>query len=45
VPPHCHRRNAAERDIYTFKEHFVSGLASVEPDFPLKLWDRLLPQA
>jgi hypothetical protein len=22
VPPHCHRRNAAERAIRTFKEHF-----------------------
>jgi hypothetical protein len=45
VPPHCNRRNAAERAIQTFKEHFVSGLASVYPDFPLHLWDRLLPQA
>jgi hypothetical protein len=44
VPPHCHRRNAAERAICTFKEHFVSGLASVDPDFPLHLRDRLLPQ-
>jgi hypothetical protein len=40
VPPHCHRRNAAERAIRTFKEHFVAGLS-----FPLHLWDRLLPQA
>jgi hypothetical protein len=45
VPPHCHRRNAAERAIRTFKEHFVAGLASVDPTFPLHLWDRLLPQA
>jgi hypothetical protein len=45
VPPHFHRRNAAERAICTFKEHFVAGLASVDPDFPLHLWDRLLPQA
>jgi hypothetical protein len=44
VPPHCHRRNAAERAIRTFKEHFVAGLSSVEPAFPLHLWDRLLPQ-
>jgi hypothetical protein len=27
VPPHCHRRNDAERAIHTFKEHFVAGLA------------------
>jgi hypothetical protein len=45
VPPHCYRRNAAERAIRTFKEHFVAGLSSVDPSFPLHLWDRLLPQA
>jgi hypothetical protein len=45
VPPHCHRRNAAERAIRTFKEHFVAGLSSVDPTFPLHSWDRLLPQA
>jgi hypothetical protein len=45
LPPHCHRRNAAERAIRTFKEHFVAGVSSVDPAFPLHLWDRLLPQA
>jgi hypothetical protein len=45
VPPHCHRRNAAERAIRTFKEHFVAGISPVDPTFPLHLWDRLLPQA
>jgi hypothetical protein len=45
VLSHCHRRNAAEREIRTFKQHFVTGLASVDPDFQLYLWDRLLPQA
>jgi hypothetical protein len=45
VPPHCHRRNASERAIRTFKEHFVAGISSVYPAFPLHLWDRLLPQA
>jgi hypothetical protein len=45
VLPHCHRRNAAERTIRTFKEHFVAGLSSVDPSFPMHLWDRLLPQA
>jgi hypothetical protein len=29
----------------TFKEHFVAGISSVDPSFPLHLWDRLLPQA
>jgi hypothetical protein len=45
VPPHCHRRNAAERAIGIFKEQFVAGLSSVGPSFPMHLWDRLLPQA
>jgi hypothetical protein len=45
VPPHCHRLNAAERAIRTFNEHFVAGLSSVEPSFPLHLLDILLPQA
>jgi hypothetical protein len=45
VPPHCHRRNVAECAIRTFKEHFVAGLSSVDPSFPMHLWDRLLPQA
>jgi hypothetical protein len=45
VPPHVHRRNAAERAICTFKNHFIAGLCSVDKDFPLHLWDKLLPQA
>jgi hypothetical protein len=45
VPPHCHRRNAAERAIRTFKEQFVAGLSLVDPSFPMHLWGRLLPQA
>ena len=45
VPPHVHRRNAAERAIRTFKNHFVAGLCSTDRNFPLHLWDRLLPQA
>jgi hypothetical protein len=45
VPPRCHRRNTAERAIRTFKEHFVAGLSSMDPYFPMNLWDRLVPQA
>jgi hypothetical protein len=42
---HCNCRNAAERAIQTFKEHFVPGLSSIDPTFTLHLWDRLLPKA
>ena len=45
VPPHVHRRNAAERSIRTFKNHFIAGLCSADKDFPIHLWDRLVPQA
>ncbi|KAG7340278.1 hypothetical protein IV203_023821 [Nitzschia inconspicua] len=45
VPPYLHRRNAAERAIRTFKNHFIAGLCSTDPAFPIHLWDRLLPHA
>ena len=45
VPPGCHRRNAAEVAIQNFKAHFLSILAGVSDDFPMQLWDRLLPHA
>ena len=45
APPHCHRTNLAERSIQTFKSHFLAGLATCDPDFPLREWDRLLDQA
>ena len=37
VPPHLHRTNAAEKAIGTWKDHFVSGLSSTNPLFPLHL--------
>ena len=45
VPPHNHRRNAAERAIRTWKNHFTAGLCSTDDKFPMHLWDRLLEQA
>ena len=45
TPAGIHRRNKAERAIQTFKSHFISGLCTVDPKFPLNLWDKLLPQA
>jgi hypothetical protein len=45
VPPHCHQRNASERAIRNFKEHFVAGLSSFDPSLPMHLWDIILPQA
>ena len=45
VPPHLHQRNAAERAIQTFKNHFIAGMVSTHKDFPPHLWCRLFPQA
>ncbi len=44
ISPESHRMNAAERDIRTFKNHFISVLATADKDFPLSEWDLLLPQ-
>ena len=45
TPPRIHRQNAAERAIRTFKDHFIAGLASTDPDCPISLWCRVLPHA
>ena len=45
VPPHIHRRNAAEKAISTFKDHFIAGLANASPKMPMHLCYRILPQA
>ena len=45
VPPHDHRRNAAEKAIQIFKDHFVAILCGTDTSFPLYLWCRILPQA
>jgi hypothetical protein len=45
APPNVHRRNAAERAIRTFKNHFIAGLCSTDTHFPLTLWDTLILQA
>ena len=45
TPPNMHRINALERAIRTFKNHFLAGLATIDPKFPIREWDRLLPQA
>jgi hypothetical protein len=43
VKPNNHQVNAAECAIQTFKDHFVSALATTDSNFPLQLWDRLTP--
>jgi hypothetical protein len=45
VPPGIHRRNAAERAIRMFKDHFISILCGTDNTFPLRIWDKIIPQA
>ena len=45
VPPDQHRRNAVERAIRNFKNNLLAGLATCDPQFPLREWDRLILQA
>ena len=44
-PPKTHRSNSAERAIHTYKNYLKAGLASLDPAFPIKEWDRLITQA
>ena len=42
VTPNNQRSKTVERDIQTFKNHFIAGMCSVEKDFHLQMWYRLL---
>ena len=44
VEPHNHRVNAAERAVQTFKNLFISGLATCDENFPTILWSKLIAQ-
>jgi hypothetical protein len=44
VEPHNHHVNAAEHDIQTFKDAFIAALATTDSNFPLQLWDKIIPQ-
>ena len=37
--PKNHCTNAAERAIRTYKNHFIAGICSTDPKFPINQWD------
>ena len=41
-PPINNRANNAEREIQTFKNHFIEGLCIGDNDFNMQLWVRIL---
>jgi hypothetical protein len=44
APLHNHQVNAAKPAIATFKERFITTLATIDTLFPLQLWDEFLLQ-
>jgi hypothetical protein len=42
--PHLHHRNADKRAIRNFNNHLITELSSTNTNFPLNLWEKLLPQ-
>ena len=44
APLHMHRRNAAERAIWNYKNHFIAWFSTTDPDLPISEWYRLLCQ-
>lgn len=42
IVPYMHHVNAAECTIWTWKNHFVTGLSSTDDKFPMHLWDHLI---
>ena len=45
IPPHNHRRNAAERPIRILKNYFLAILAGADSNYSISEWDRFVPQA
>ena len=41
VEPHNHLVNVAKQAIQTFKDAFMSALATTDSNSPLQLWDKL----
>ena len=42
VTPYSNCRFFSERAIQSYKKHFESGMASVDPNFPFSEWDCLI---
>ena len=44
VNPDDHRVNAAERAIQTWKNHWIAGLGTLDPNCPIQLWCQFIEQ-
>ena len=45
MTPYNHFHNTTERAIGIIKDHFIAGLESLDPTFPMRLCCHLAPQA
>ena len=44
VPPDDHCRNLAEKEIQTWKDHFIGVMIGTETAFPIHIWFQSIPQ-
>ena len=44
VNPYDHRVNAAERAIQTWKNHWITGTGTLDPNCPMQLWCQFMEQ-
>ena len=44
-PTNYHRINSVDCAITTFRDHLIDGISSADSNFPIHLWDRIIPQA
>ena len=42
MPPHFLQVNVSERVIHMWRNHFMAGACSIDPDLPIHLWFRLI---
>ena len=45
VTPDDHRVNAAERAIQTWKNHWIAGMGTLDPNCPIQLWWQFIEEA
>jgi len=45
VPPHVHRGNRSEKEVGTTKNHLISMINTAHPEYPLRGWEHIVPQA
>jgi len=45
VPPNVHRGNRSEKEVGTVKNHLIAMINTAHPDYPLRGWEHIVPQA